>query len=361
MSPILRILYLGLLALSVCDSGGDTDNSPEIAEGVLPAVREGESPGCVPGVKAFVEGTFFDLAFVDNIMYAAQGENGLGIYDMADPLAPIMLGRVEQLKQASGIEVRFPLVYVANGESGLQIVDASDPEDPQVIGSYDTNGRALDVAVSGSLAYIADHQAGILILDISNPSQLSLIYDSRGQGAYNYNIAVQGDLIFTTHSQDGLAIFDATDPTSPYLASHLNTGGNLSNISVDGTTLYLSDGPRGLKIYDMSDLSNLEYVGGYPDYNRYDESGAAYRSLYKEYASDTLVLNGLAYLAGSYLTVLDLSDPLSPQFILEMETDMENSTTINSYGKYAYMSLQGGGLAIVGGLPGLCQPLRSNR
>lgn len=361
MNSITRALLLAALALSACDGGGDADNGHEIAEGVLPAVREGESPGCVPGVKAFVEGTFFDLAFVNNIMYAAQGENGLGIYDMADPVTPKLLGRVDQLKQAWGIEVQFPLVYVANGEAGLQIVDVSESENPQVIGSFDTNGQAFDVAVSGSLAYIADHENGIVILDISNPAQPSFIYDSSRRFAFNYNIAIEGSLVFTTHSQDGLAIFDATDPTNLFLAGHLPTSYNVSNVFIDGSILYVCDHSRGLKIYDMSHLDNLEYIGGYPWYIRYDGPGTGFRSAYSDSANDVVVQNGLAYVAGDVLIVLDVSDLSDP--VLEVEVDVlsESNGGIEIYGHYAYLSRARQGLAIVGGLPGLCEPARSNR
>ncbi|MEE9450264.1 MAG: T9SS type A sorting domain-containing protein, partial [Ignavibacteriaceae bacterium] len=65
---------------------------------------------------------------------------------------------------ALGVAANGDLVYVANGSNGLRIIDVSTPTSPVEVGFYDTGVVAWGVALSGSYAYVADQEDGIYII-----------------------------------------------------------------------------------------------------------------------------------------------------------------------------------------------------
>ena len=70
---------------------------------------------------------------------------------------------------ARAVEVVSDLLYVADGEGGLRVYDVTVAWAPFEVASYDSANHAADVKVSGNRAYLADFAAGMTVLAIECP------------------------------------------------------------------------------------------------------------------------------------------------------------------------------------------------
>ena len=93
------------------------------------------------------------------------------------------------------------LIYCANGSDGLAIVDVSDPGSPVLVGSVDTPGTAVSVSVSGNIACVADWTGGLQIIDVSNPAFPSIIGNAAIPNAAG--VAVDGDIAYAGAAYGG--------------------------------------------------------------------------------------------------------------------------------------------------------------
>jgi hypothetical protein len=62
--------------------------------------------------------------------YVAQGDGGLAIYEVSDPMMPVRLGGYATPGAANGVFVAGTLAFVAEGTVGLEVIDVSDPAAP---------------------------------------------------------------------------------------------------------------------------------------------------------------------------------------------------------------------------------------
>ncbi len=299
-------------------------------------------------------GLIHDVEVSDGYAYLACMQDGLKIIDVSNPESPEELETVELDDRAFAVDKTGDLLYVAEGEVGLRIFSIEDPINIEELGSIDTPGRAQDVVVEGDFAYVADGIEGLRIIDISNPANpletgsvaiqadtwcVDVEEDIAYLGGYHQNmylidisdpenpelissvwspghplgIAVRDGFAYTANwcnelggNVSGLRIFNVEDPENPELIFQELTEGQSHDIVLAGDYAYITDGERGLKVFDISDLDNIEQVGSY------NTPGMACRMTMNE---------GLIYLAdqtnlGIYIPTFDNE---APQVIAEIE------------------------------------------
>ncbi|MFQ6093099.1 MAG: hypothetical protein ACE5OR_10535, partial [bacterium] len=190
--------------------------------------------------------------------------------------------------------------YVADGESGLQIVDISDPLNPSIVASHATpEGNTSGVHVSGDYAYVAAGLEGLKVVDVSVPSSPtevgSLAMDAR-------DVFVLSDrayaLEFVSWAEGKLWVIDITEPTNPTAIGSCQVDWS-NRVFVLGDYAYVANAWKGLQIVDLSDPANPT-VRGSSTVDAYDVAA---------YGGSTYV-----YVAGMWdgLMVLDASDPENP-------------------------------------------------
>jgi hypothetical protein len=106
---------------------------------------------------------------------SADGQNGVTLLDLADPLHPTVIVRftttIERGVHNAWLEGDYVYVAAAGGDaaSGLRILDVSDPQNPQVVSSFYGGSSFLhDVYVRDGLAFLSHWNAGLIILDVGN-------------------------------------------------------------------------------------------------------------------------------------------------------------------------------------------------
>ncbi|MFM7366897.1 MAG: Ig-like domain-containing protein, partial [Sphaerospermopsis kisseleviana] len=212
--------------------------------------------------------------------------------------------------------------YVATGSYGLAVVNASQFNNPVILGQLDLPGDATDVAVDTKLniAAVASNSGGLHLVNVAD-GMLPTLNKTINLNTNQVEIA------------DGIAY--ATVNNVLY-AIDLATGEQLQSLTLPGTGTVTGLAREGTKLY--------AFVSGSDTFSAIDitDEGAAtvLGQLNVNVASSDVGLsvgNGVAYLAGSGLRTIDVSNPSSPTLI----SDADNFFTARG------VTLNGSGLALV--------------
>lgn len=253
-------------------------------------------------------GNWRDIETVGTLAYAAVNTDGLQIYDVSNPDAPIRLGTYNTPDRAFDVEIVDTTAYVADGEGGLQIIDISDPNAPTLIGSYNTNTIVTTVAVQGNTVFLGDsttdnQSVGVHIIDISNPASPTPI-GTINQSSVS-SLTIDGSTLYITGFYTGIRTVDITNPATPILQGNYNPTKSYRSVTIDGTIAYITSTSQGFEILDISDPQNLTLIGSYTS---------------PEYLSNTIygveVVGNTVYatVSGGF-DVIDISNPSAPAYI----------------------------------------------
>jgi len=314
--------YDGLIALDISDPA----NPVKIGQYTLP-----EDEFCM---AVAVEG---------NTAYLACYYYGIVSVNITDSTNIQFLDRIDIGGISSEIIAESDILYVADGWEGLVIYDASDPSDLTNISSIRSGTFIDQIEKYGN--YILTETApsfALIILDVTTPSSpsevttygvSSTIRDIVAVNDYAYlligtscdivNLTIIGSPThesflsfgFTGTSADidsstlyvggyyGFKIYNLTNPISPSLLKYqlLDESIPIDNICINGTTLITSLKSRGLEIFDVSTKSSPTLLGVFQNYGDF---------------CDIDIDEDLAYMVTTYgLVILNISDPENPQLV----------------------------------------------
>jgi hypothetical protein len=96
-------------------------------------------------------------------------QNTFEVLNISNPALPVRLN-LNTIDIVNGQAVAYAngLVYVADGDSGLKIYDVSNPQNVVLRGTY--AGKAYDVELLGDYVFVAADDSGMVMLDVSNPA-----------------------------------------------------------------------------------------------------------------------------------------------------------------------------------------------
>jgi len=250
------------------------------------------------------------------------------------------------------------------------MIDVSDPYFPIDEGYFETPGSANFFEVYGNYGFFALSSAGIYVIDLSNPTSPDSVafLDTEDSEAFN----IQGDYLYLSASSVGFKVIDISDPASPYERGFYSTGGYLNDVVASGNILYSAQNQRGLSIIDLSDpclpteittydMENARYLCCKGDYvyvldnnglRIIDISNPALPQQVGSYAGwfNGVFVNGnYVYLAAGWanLTILDVSNPGSPELISVFDNSPGASYDVFVTGDYAYLGNATNGLRII--------------
>lgn len=245
----------------------------------------------------------FDLDMNGNYIYAAMGVKGLAIVDAGNINDLKMVGSFETYNKAEKVKYYNNHVYLV--QNGIDIIDVSTAAAPQKVGSI-FNSEVADLAFDGNQVFAACKDQGLYIYDISSPSapvfkkvlqdgyypcvkvknnyvyaQVNtnigsrfMVYDVSNLDSVKQvaelavridNMTLAHDTIFATTISGEMNIIDVSNPKSPVI-----TGGlpffslfHPTGISVSGNNILVTEGARGLRIFDAKNHGNIHPVGKY--------------------------------------------------------------------------------------------------
>ncbi|MFZ7114286.1 MAG: T9SS type A sorting domain-containing protein [Bacteroidota bacterium] len=229
--------------------------------------------------------SLFDKRNGMNIVYSANMESGLGIYDVSassviNPILDFGVANFNNL-DVSTIEQRGNSLFVgigdfqvnSNSSSGLAILDISIPNSPIIKDIWDStlfDHGISHLILDGNYAYLSTMTDGIIILDISNENdivfkshlQLDLNFPAPSTNAHNARgLKYRNDTLFVCFDRGGIRVIDVISKTNPveiykYINNSLNSqaAAAYNDIAIKGNFAFVSVDYCGLEVLDISTI-----------------------------------------------------------------------------------------------------------
>jgi len=239
-----------------------------------------------------------------DVLYVAMGTSGVGIYNVADPFAPVSLATGGTSGFCTYVQEQAGLAYACDG-AGLRIFDVAIPAMPALLSAFNAGGSCYEMCFTADpdIVYLAG-LPGLFALEVSDPANPALQASSLAGNAYS--CAASDDVALMASRYTGLHLFDS-DLASVF---EVPNAGFAMKLHIDGDALYVADLSGGVRIYDLSDPMApifLDEVATRPN------------------CQDLAVGGGLLYAvnsdnSGAGLTVTDVSDPAFPIPLSEFDT-----------------------------------------
>ena len=217
------------------------------------------------------------------IVYSANMESGLGIYEISDPtdiklISDLGIGIFNGL-DVSTVRQYGNLLFLGIGDfqvddnekSGLAIVDVTGPYFPVLRDVWDSTAFTHGIShllVEGDYAYLSTMTDGIIILNISDVDnikfqsslELDLNFPSSSPNAHNARgLKLRNDSLFVCMDRGGLRVVDVADKTAPaeiykYINTDLNevAAAAYNDVVIKDNYAFMSVDYCGLEIVDIS-------------------------------------------------------------------------------------------------------------
>ncbi|MBN2543038.1 T9SS type A sorting domain-containing protein [bacterium] len=109
--------------------------------------------------------TTLDICKLDYYLFVAGDDDGVYIFDIADPTEPELIGQYETDDDAKGVCVEPGWLYVAEKDEGIEVLNIEDdPANPVSYGFYPAPERTYGLQVIDGIVYVAN-EVGFMIFD----------------------------------------------------------------------------------------------------------------------------------------------------------------------------------------------------
>lgn len=189
-----------------------------------------ESLGSASGTG--IGGSMARFTIVDDYLYTVDSYKLIS-FDIQDQINPVMK---EEVSLGWGIETIFPYEgkLFIGAQNGMHIYGLSNKEKPNYISTYQHVTSCDPVVVQGDYAFVTLRG---------------------GNGCQNFN-----------NQLDIIDISNLENPDLYKTYSMINPHG----LGVDDNCLFITEGEYGLKIYDITDLDNLNLIKHFDDISSID-------------------------------------------------------------------------------------------
>lgn len=350
-------------------------------------VQNPTTPSLVSTVDVAPGTTCEGIATSGTYAYVAAGGAGFKVYDISIPSTPMLVASIDSLEYCESVVISGQYAYIAAG-SRSHIVDISNPAAPTYAGRIEGYGGYHQyMNVRSGYAYVCNYDAGLAVVNVTNPSSPANVMEIP-TGYRTARIIFDGNYAYIAIGDSGVAIYNVTDPSSPSYVTSITTAGRAASlyygaVSIGGTPtghvfvanrnpapgisainvstpaspvtssflaaqaapsgsayipfykdgkVYVAYGTAGLRIIDVSNLSNPTLLG------TADLGGD----------SRAVVVNGnYAYVAArdSGVYVVDVTNSASPVKVKTIETP--SARGISMSGNNIYAAVSDSGIALI--------------
>lgn len=289
--------------------------------------------------------------------------SGVWVYDVSDPLAPVVVDKEDPLGSIYDLAVAGSYLYLC-GSSGVRIRNVDDVGSP--LGYYaPEDGSCAAVAAQGTTAYVAidyldytkspPSSYGLDVVDVSSPGspalarRIHLGTKDEVRLMYLNQVAVEGNRAYVGKWLEQFYVFDTSAPLNPSLvATHSLPGLETLHPEEDyvyaGTTQYEGTA-KGLTVLDGTNLQDIKPVSTFPTLNTCDGVD---------------VVDDIAYLSGYYFVhALDVAAPAAPTSLWSYSGPTEG-VSIQGLGLYTLVADGDLGLTLYAIADGLVRPAGGN-
>ncbi|MBM3436825.1 MAG: hypothetical protein FJY07_11485 [Bacteroidetes bacterium] len=214
-----------------------------------------------------LEGYSYELAIRDSLIYIAAGSNGIFVVDIIDPYEPYWIPiTLTSNVSVKNVYVKGNFLFNSIGEHGVSIYNLTDPYDPIYLGDVQTPGSGHDVTITSDTNYLiaACGELGLSMFNISEFQQgINTFVGSCDTPGYAEEIELSADesFAFLACGTAGLQIIDISDTANFHITGSYDGGGYAKSLKLKGTLVYMATELSGLQVIDVSDVSNPSLAG----------------------------------------------------------------------------------------------------
>lgn len=196
-----------------------------------------------------------------NIVYRAH-QNILEILDLSDPQRSVPLASCQINGEVKNLLYMDGLLLATMGTDGLQVFDVRDTSSVHLVSSTRLPGRLSEMARLGDLVVIAGDSAGVLVVDVSRPDHLKLVSQIRypepmQSFSHALDVEVAGTLCYVADGENGLTIIDLGDPERPQIVGRAETPGAATRVHIADQRAYVIDNNIGVHIFELGDAGSV--------------------------------------------------------------------------------------------------------
>ena len=216
--------------------------------------------------ELFTNGNYQEIEISENLAFVSDEDFGLRIYEINDPISPILIGSLELDESVDDILIVDNLAYLLSYDAKLYIVNIQNPFSPILLGEYTTNRSCHNFSINSRFAYIIEVSDRLEVVYIGNPENPVFVseFTLTNQGI---GCAVTNNLAFVA-TYLGLFVYDISNPYELTQINWFNTGNTHSPLIYDDLLFF--SGTDGLEIIDYSVPSNLQVLSSNDDIHFYD-------------------------------------------------------------------------------------------
>ncbi len=197
-----------------------------------------------------------DLVVYGNYLYIANANQGIKVFDISNPLAPIAVNEniTQTTSNFTGLALHKGYLYVSAGTEGIYVYDLSNPSEPKDILHRYTGGFSRNLTIIGDELIVAD-TTGFIKYHIAAPDNLirkNLLLFPKLSRFNSLTITNADGVLYTTDSNNSLQIHDAKDTDNirtieiePFLFDAVS-------VTIAGKHAYVGDRSSNIHILDIS-------------------------------------------------------------------------------------------------------------
>jgi hypothetical protein len=200
------------------------------------------------------------MQWVGDLLYIANGQFGLRVFDVADPAQLVEVAADQHAGIVFDVLVQDGYVYVVNCDEGLRIFAASPAAQLAEVGVFESLGVVVDIEVAGEYVYALSGWGNTLhLIAVDDPDQaeehVSHLFPS-----FVYDFAIVDAKAYLA-TDSGLRILDVRMPSAPIVLPNLNMP--CEAVAVLGLYAFISDRAGNLAVVDL-EHSDPTIVQFYP-------------------------------------------------------------------------------------------------
>jgi hypothetical protein len=263
------------------------------------------------------------------LLYLAEEEKGMEIWDVSDPVNPVLLSTTqivvwEYVAPVVDVEVAAGYAYIAASYGFFHTYDVHDPSNPTFVQGWQIS-NALEVVIHGSNVVVIGNDVALFQMlggGFLDPLSVNSSVNVRGGTVLgNYAYAVRNG---------NIVVLDLTIVFLPVVGNYQDPDIYLSDVVQLGPYLYTS-GSAGIRVLEVSDPTAPTAVGTH-------ERGASVLEAKG---------NRLYATAGSAAFWMDLTVPTDPVEVGEDEAPASSCYDVAVQGPYAFAAESSKGLYVL--------------
>lgn len=214
----------------------------------------------------------------DYALFAAHID-GLLIYDIDYPTTPVLVSRIES-EDAWSLAIHDNIAYVADGDGGIFLVDISNPVEPTVLSTHSVEGSIQDIRYHDGLIFTASGSKGVDVFDVGDP--MNPIHLTNHQtGGFATRVTVHGDgQLVSVAAWDFVEVLH-WNGASLSLEGFKNTGGRVMAVGSPGGNIVYSAEWTLFHVMEFGPVSDpdIDISTYHLNYNQLDEGQSETRNL----------------------------------------------------------------------------------